>query len=83
MKLTKEDYQDLVDKSLVELEDAIKKYKDGEPIVSNEANLKRLKKVSKLADELYYTYDAMIDAELEEQAEEAEREYKIKFGDDK
>lgn len=83
MKLTKEEYQNLVDSRLVELEELIKEFKDNEPIVSDNENIKTLARIVVRAEALEEAYNAKVDAEMEQQAEEAEKEYQIKFGGDK
>lgn len=80
MKLTKEEHQALVDMRLVQLEDFIRVYKENEPIITDADNISNLKSIVECAEGLLEAYEAKVDAELEQQAEEAEREYQEKFG---
>lgn len=82
MKLNKQEYQELVDSRLVELENAIKVYKDNEPIVTDAQTLDNLDYLVKCAEALYKAYEAKVEAELDECAEEAEKRYQETFGGD-
>lgn len=80
MKLTKQEYQNLVDSRLVDLENVLKAYKENEPLVSNATNISNLKALVECAEQLLEAYEAKVEAEEDEQAEEAEKEYQKEFG---
>lgn len=71
MELTIEEYQNLVKSRFAELKAAIQEYEVDEPLVDDDTNLERLKKVSGLAENLYYAYNAKVDAEMEQLAAES------------
>lgn len=77
MNLTMEECGSLVDSRLVDLENAVKTYKDNEPIVNNAENLNNLQKVIDTANALYDAYDAKVQVEEDNDAEELSKEYGI------
>lgn len=76
MKLTIEEYKGLVDSRLVVLEDAIREYKDKEPIETDMTNVYNLKAIVKSAEALLEAYEAKVEAEEDEQIEEY-KEYSL------
>lgn len=79
MNLTKAEHQGLVDMRLVQLEDYIRVYKENEPIITAADNISNLKSIVKCAESLLEAYEAKVDAEEEQLAEEAEEKYKKNF----
>lgn len=80
MKLTKEEYQNLVDSRLVDLKASIDEYQAGEPIVDDNTNIGRLQTIVNAAEALYDAYDAKVMAEEEVAVIEGWEKYEEKFG---
>lgn len=75
MKLSKEELQGLVDSRLVELEDSIIRFKNNEPILSDDDTIELVKKITRKAEALEEAYNAKIDGALEQLAQEAEEKW--------
>lgn len=78
MKLNKQEYQALVDSRLVELENAIKDFKNNEPIANDHTNLKGVSRIVYIAEAFEEAYENMISAEEDQVIEE----YKLNLVDD-
>lgn len=77
MKLTKQEYQALVDSRLVELENAIEDFKNNEAIVNDHTNLKGVSRIVCIAEAFEEAYENMISAEEDQVVEE----YKLNLVD--
>lgn len=72
MKLTKQEYQNLIDSRLVDLEDAVKNYKDQAVLVSHGALSLLIDNIIKKAEALKDAEEALNDAIEQEQIDEYE-----------
>lgn len=79
MKLTKEEYQSLVDSRLVDLQAAIETFRVSQAIVNHTKNIERLETVMSRSELLLEAYQFMVEAEEQEQIDEAEEKYKNDF----
>lgn len=76
MKLTKQEYESLVDSRFVDVERQVEEFKNYRPIVSHSDNLSAIDSIISLAEKLRDAYEQMVDAEEQEQIDEHE-EYSI------
>lgn len=80
MKLTKQEYQNLIDSRFVDLEDAVKDYKDQVAIVPDGKEEFLVECIINCAERLKEAHKALLEAEEQVQIDEAEEEYKKQFG---
>lgn len=77
MKLTKQEYQNLIDSRLVDLEDAVKNYKDQVSIVPDGKEEFLVGCIINCAEKLKEAHKALLEAEEQEQIDEHETENEI------
>lgn len=73
MKLTKQEYESLVDSRLVDLERSLQDFKDYRPTVSDNDNLSAISNIVMYAEKLQDAYGAYMEADEQMQI----NEYKI------
>lgn len=77
MKLTKQEYESLVDSRLVDLERSLQDFKEYRPVVNDNDNLSAIKNLVMYAEKLQDAYESYMEAEEQEQIDEVEAENKI------
>lgn len=70
MKLTKSEYQSIIDSRRVDLENAVATYRDNISIISDDHVIEQVKQIVKRAELLQEAYEAFLDADEEEQIAE-------------
>lgn len=77
MELTKQEYESLVDSRLVDLERSLQDFKEYRPVMNDNDNLSAIKNLVMYAEKLQDAYESYMEAEEQEQIDEAEAENKI------
>lgn len=82
MKMKLEEYGNLIDSRLVDLQSAIEEYRNKAVLMTSSGQIELASRIVKCAEALKEAHESMEEAEEQEQIDEIEAEYKKEFGEE-